>query len=70
MVLRVIVPELRGATPALYHSPCFEGRGGGEDGKGVATCTVPGNSYFKNNPKLSALRVKQNIPRFEAQNSL
>ena len=41
-----------------------------EDGKGIATCMIPGNSYFKNDPVLCALRVKQNAPRFEARISL
>ena len=74
MVLKVMVPDLNGlwgATSALYHSPFFEGGGGGvEGGKRIATCMIPRNSLFKNDPILCALRVKQNVARFEAWNSL
>ena len=58
-------PQHSTIPPALK-----EGGGGVEDGKGIATCMIPGNSHFKNNPKLCALRVKQNAPRFEARISL
>ena len=60
-------PQHSTIPPALKE---WGGGGGGvEDGKGIATCMIPGNSYFKNNPILCALRVKQNVPRFEAWNS-
>ena len=58
-------PQHSTIPPALK-----EGGGGVEDGMGIATCMIPGNSLFKNDPILCALRVKQNVARFEAWNSL